>query len=303
MPNRLAGETSPYLLQHANNPVDWFPWGGDALARAKLLDRPIFLSIGYAACHWCHVMERESFEDEATARLLNEQLRGDQGRSRGAAGPRLDLHVGRAGHDRQRRLADVRLPDARRRARSTAARTSRTGRATACRRSARCSRASRRRGPWSAARPMAAGQRLVGALVEQNRTAGAGGGPGHRSRPLRRGRRRADRVVRCAQRLVGRRAQVPPADDARVPAAPDRGRRHRGGRDGGLHARQDGRRRHPRPARRRLPSLRDRPALARARTSSRCSTTTPSSRARTCMPGRRSASSAIATSRPACSTT
>ena len=74
MPNRLADETSPYLLQHANNPVDWFPWGGDALARAKLLDRPIFLSIGYAACHWCHVMERESFEDAATARLLNERF-------------------------------------------------------------------------------------------------------------------------------------------------------------------------------------------------------------------------------------
>ena len=74
MPNRLAGETSPYLLQHANNPVDWLPWGGDALARAKLLDRPIFLSIGYAACHWCHVMERESFEDEATARLLNDRF-------------------------------------------------------------------------------------------------------------------------------------------------------------------------------------------------------------------------------------
>ncbi|HET9681781.1 MAG TPA: thioredoxin domain-containing protein [Candidatus Limnocylindrales bacterium] len=74
MPNRLAGETSPYLLQHANNPVDWWPWGPDALTRAKLLDRPIFLSIGYAACHWCHVMERESFEDEATARLLNEHF-------------------------------------------------------------------------------------------------------------------------------------------------------------------------------------------------------------------------------------
>ena len=71
MPNRLAAETSPYLLQHANNPVDWFPWGPDALARAKLLDRPIFLSIGYAACHWCHVMERESFENEATAAQLN----------------------------------------------------------------------------------------------------------------------------------------------------------------------------------------------------------------------------------------
>ncbi len=72
--NRLAGETSPYLLQHAHNPVDWFPWGPDALARAKLLDRPIFLSIGYAACHWCHVMERESFEDEATAAFLNDHF-------------------------------------------------------------------------------------------------------------------------------------------------------------------------------------------------------------------------------------
>ena len=74
MPNRLAGETSPYLLQHAHNPVDWFPWGPDALAAAKLLDRPIFLSIGYAACHWCHVMERESFEHEPTARYLNDHF-------------------------------------------------------------------------------------------------------------------------------------------------------------------------------------------------------------------------------------
>jgi uncharacterized protein YyaL (SSP411 family) len=65
--NRLAGETSPYLLQHAHNPVDWYPWGPEALAAARDGDKPIFLSIGYAACHWCHVMERESFEDEATA--------------------------------------------------------------------------------------------------------------------------------------------------------------------------------------------------------------------------------------------
>ncbi len=71
MANRLAGETSPYLLQHAHNPVDWYPWGPEALSRAKLLDRPIFLSIGYAACHWCHVMERESFEDPETAAFLN----------------------------------------------------------------------------------------------------------------------------------------------------------------------------------------------------------------------------------------
>jgi len=72
--NRLAGETSPYLLQHAHNPVDWFPWGPEALDRARDLDRPIFLSIGYAACHWCHVMERESFEDETTARFLNDHF-------------------------------------------------------------------------------------------------------------------------------------------------------------------------------------------------------------------------------------
>ncbi|MBM4218362.1 MAG: thioredoxin domain-containing protein [Gammaproteobacteria bacterium] len=69
--NRLAGETSPYLLQHAANPVDWYPWGEAAIARARAEDRPILLSIGYSACHWCHVMAHESFEDEATAALMN----------------------------------------------------------------------------------------------------------------------------------------------------------------------------------------------------------------------------------------
>ncbi len=72
--NRLANESSLYLRQHANNPVDWHPWGDEAIARAKQLDRPIFLSIGYSACHWCHVMEHESFEDEETARFLNEHF-------------------------------------------------------------------------------------------------------------------------------------------------------------------------------------------------------------------------------------
>ena len=74
MPNRLTGETSPYLLQHANNPVDWYPWGDEALQRAKDKDKPILLSIGYSACHWCHVMERESFENEAIAGLMNEHF-------------------------------------------------------------------------------------------------------------------------------------------------------------------------------------------------------------------------------------
>jgi uncharacterized protein YyaL (SSP411 family) len=74
MPNRLAGESSPYLLQHAGNPVDWYPWGQEALARSKAEDRPIFLSIGYSACHWCHVMEHESFENAAIAQLMNEHF-------------------------------------------------------------------------------------------------------------------------------------------------------------------------------------------------------------------------------------
>src|SRR6476619_2271869 len=74
MANHLANETSPYLLQHAHNPVDWHPWGEVALAISKSDRKPILLSIGYAACHWCHVMERESFEDAAIAKLMNEHF-------------------------------------------------------------------------------------------------------------------------------------------------------------------------------------------------------------------------------------
>ncbi len=74
MPNRLAKETSPYLLQHAHNPVEWFAWGEEAFAKARTEDRPVFLSIGYSACHWCHVMERESFENHDVANLLNQNF-------------------------------------------------------------------------------------------------------------------------------------------------------------------------------------------------------------------------------------
>ncbi|CAB4864096.1 unannotated protein [freshwater metagenome] len=74
MANALAGETSPYLLQHAGNPVDWLPWGPEALSRAREQDRPLLVSIGYSACHWCHVMERESFEDPQVASLMNERF-------------------------------------------------------------------------------------------------------------------------------------------------------------------------------------------------------------------------------------
>ena len=72
--NRLAKESSPYLLQHKNNPVDWYPWGDEAFQKATELNRPIFLSIGYSTCHWCHVMEDESFEDEQVAQLLNDNF-------------------------------------------------------------------------------------------------------------------------------------------------------------------------------------------------------------------------------------
>ena len=71
MPNRLAPEKSPYLLQHADNPVDWYPWGDEAFAAARAANKPIFLSVGYSTCHWCHVMAHESFESQAIADVLN----------------------------------------------------------------------------------------------------------------------------------------------------------------------------------------------------------------------------------------
>ncbi|MFL6594572.1 MAG: thioredoxin domain-containing protein, partial [Chthoniobacterales bacterium] len=72
--NRLANEKSPYLLQHADNPVDWMPWGEEAFAKARAENKPIFLSIGYSTCHWCHVMAHESFEDDATAEIMNHEF-------------------------------------------------------------------------------------------------------------------------------------------------------------------------------------------------------------------------------------
>jgi uncharacterized protein YyaL (SSP411 family) len=73
-PNRLINEKSPYLLLHAYNPVDWYPWGEEAFEKAEKEDKPVFVSIGYSTCHWCHVMKRESFEDDQVASLLNEKF-------------------------------------------------------------------------------------------------------------------------------------------------------------------------------------------------------------------------------------
>jgi hypothetical protein len=99
--NRLAEATSPYLLQHADNPVDWYPWGEEALARARAEDKPILLSIGYAACHWCHVMEHESFEDDETARLMNEHfvsIKVDREERPDVDGVYMDAVVALTGH-------------------------------------------------------------------------------------------------------------------------------------------------------------------------------------------------------------
>src|SRR5919199_874086 len=101
MPNRLANETSPYLLQHANNPVDWYPWGEEALARARDEDKPILLSVGYAACHWCHVMAHESFEDPVVAALMNERfvnVKVDREERPDVDGVYMDAVVGMTGH-------------------------------------------------------------------------------------------------------------------------------------------------------------------------------------------------------------
>ena len=138
--NRLAGASSPYLLQHAHNPVDWFPWGEEAFAKARSEDRPVFLSVGYAACHWCHVMERESFEDETTAKLLNERfvaIKVDREERPDVDGIYMDAVQAMY---RERRMADVGVPHARSGSRSTPARTSQPSHATGCQRSDRCSR-------------------------------------------------------------------------------------------------------------------------------------------------------------------
>ena len=112
MANHLISEKSPYLLQHAHNPVDWYPWGEEAFEKARAEDKPIFLSVGYSTCHWCHVMERESFENEELARDSESLVRAGQGGSRRAARRGPHLHDLRAGVHRRRRLADVGVADA-----------------------------------------------------------------------------------------------------------------------------------------------------------------------------------------------
>ena len=114
--NRLIDETSPYLLQHAHNPVDWRPWGDEAFAEARRLGKPVFLSIGYSTCHWCHVMEEESFEDEEIASVMNDLYVSIKVDREERPDVDADLHDRGPGADRLGRLADERLADARSRA-------------------------------------------------------------------------------------------------------------------------------------------------------------------------------------------
>ena len=255
--NRLAQETSPYLLQHAANPVDWYPWGDEALARARDEDRPILLSIGYAACHWCHVMERESFEDALTARVMNEHfvsIKVDREERPDLDSIYMDAVVALTG---QRRLADDRVPDAGRRAvlrrhvlPARAAARPAVVQAGAARRSPR-------RGASSASEvetlePRSSTEHIrVGARLQRLARAADG------ARSSTRRAERSPETLRPAVGRLGPRAEVPARAGARVPAAPRRGG------DDAPHARRDGARRHVRPRRRRLPPLLGRRALAR----------------------------------------
>ena len=107
--NHLAGAGSIYLQEHAHNPVDWYPWSPEALARARAEDKPIFLSIGYSSCHWCHVMEARGLRERRRRGIPQRALREHQGGPRGAAGPRRGLHARTPVDERERRLADVAL--------------------------------------------------------------------------------------------------------------------------------------------------------------------------------------------------
>ena len=255
MANALAAETSPYLRQHQDNPVDWLPWGATALGRARDEDKPLLVSIGYSACHWCHVMERESFEDPEVAAAHERALRLREGRPRGATRRRRHLHGGGAGDDGPRRLAAQRLLHARPGAvlrrdllpadaapghagLAAGARGDRRRVADPARRDPR-SRATRSPSAWAA-------RRCWSPRASRSR------------RRPRRGGRHPARPVRLDPGRLRRRAEVPAVLGAAVPARPRRAR------DVPADAAVDGRRRDQRPDRRRLRPLRGRQHLDRA---------------------------------------
>ena len=253
MTNRLAVATSPYLLQHADNPVDWWEWSDEAFAEARRRDVPVLVSVGYAACHWCHVMAHESFEDDETAAFLNQHfvaVKVDREER-----PDVDAVYMEAtqAHDRPRRLADDGLHHADRRAvllrhvlpADPAARDAVVPAA------ARLGRADLERAPGRAGGRRAADRRGAcrAAVVQPPEGATAAGGRSCLAAAVR----SLAAAVRRGVRRVRRRAEVPAVDGARAAVAPPRAHRRRGGAATGRgDLRGDGPRRHLRPARRRL---------------------------------------------------
>ena len=243
--NRLKDATSPYLLQHADNPVDWWEWSDEAFAEARRRDVPVHLSVGYAACHWCHVMAQESFQDDEVARVMNElfvnikvdreerpdvdavYMEATQAMT-GQGGWPMTVFMTPEGHPF---YCGTYFPRAQFRAAAAGRPQGVDGPAG---RGGRAGAAGRRR-------------RLTPRAVEARGDAGARRGD---ARARREG---AGRVLRRGARRVRERAEVPAVDDAGVPAAAPRADRGRAGAlDGGAHHGGDGPRRHLRPARRRV---------------------------------------------------
>ena len=295
MPNQLAHETSPYLLQHKDNPVDWRPWGDEAFAAARERDVPLLISIGYSACHWCHVMERESFENAEIAALMNEHfvcVKVDREERPDVDAIYMEAVQAMTG---QRRLAAERVHHSRRRA--VLRRHLLPARAAP--RDAELA-AGARRGRDRLARPARGDPRAV--VADRRAAGGRGAAPGarRRARPRVAGRRRrrprARTTTRSAAASTGAlRSSRPPRSSSSCCAAPRRAHRRpgaigsasaAGARDGAAHAARDGPRRHLRPGRRRLRALLGRRAPGSSRTSRRCSTTTRCSPARTCTASR-----------------
>ena len=248
MPNRLSGATSPYLLQHAENPVDWWEWGEEAFAEARRRGVPVFLSVGYAACHWCHVMAHESFEDDATATQLNTDfvcVKVDREERPDVDAVYMEATVAMTGHggwpmtvvldhDGSPFFTGTYFPD-RPRGGQPALRQVLTAVAEAWR-----------------DRPDDVRRAATSVREHLAREVALTGRRPHRRRSRRRGRHPGRGLRRGALRLR-RRPEVPADHGARIPPSPARGRDRRA--DARRHPRGDGAWRHPRPARRRLRAL------------------------------------------------
>ena len=256
--NRLAASSSPYLLQHAGNPVDWYPWGDEAFERARTTGRPLLVSVGYSSCHWCHVMEHESFSDQATATLMNElfvNVKVDREERPDIDALTMEACVTMTGQGGWPTTVFL----------TPGGRPFYAGHVLPP-------------GPASRAAQLSAGlagdRRCVGRPARRSRGAGRAARVRARGRNPARGGRGASFIVaprggrawprprlRAGLRRLRHRAEVPARLRDRAPPAP---RRRRGARDGATDARRDGRRRPVRRRRRRLPPLLRRRALGRS---------------------------------------